>query len=860
MVEESRPRFDLFVSYAEADRAWVEGYLRPALGLPAGHLITARNFQPGASVVSEFDRAVVSSRFTLLVLSPAFLVDEWATFGEQLASYASVAEQRERLIPLLLEPCELPLHLEFRVRLDCTDEANWESEVARLRALLNRPEPEAERIPCPYPGMAPFTEAEADRFFGREQVVQEMIERLRLHPFLAVIGPSGSGKSSLLQAGLIPHLEQSRLFPAEGWRILNLRPGSQPIQRLAAALSQHLPDTGAQIAAELAKEPGSLCRYLSAVVTAEPANRHCLLLVDQFEEVFAQCKEAEQRQLFLASLHHVAQAMPERCLLVLSIRADFYGDCQESLLWPHIQAGLLNLPPLSPDELRRAIVQPAQAAGVYLEPALVERLIADAADEKGVLPLLQETLVLLWSRFLRRRLLTLTDYTALGSDGRSGLQVALSRRADATLAGLVGDREREIARRIFLRLVEFGERRTNTRRQQPVQALHAEADPATTFQQVLEYLIQHRLLTTSADVASGAVLVDLAHEKLIEAWSRLGDWLESYQAMEEMRRSLELAAIAWQENGRDASYLFTGNRLERARAWAAEWSQELGQLERAFLEASQAHARRQRLRQIAALASITAVALLLLAWLGWLGYRAWLPGDTASELAFIAGGPALVGSDDPYAEEEEGRLRTVELLPFRIEKYEVSNRQYRRCVENGPCSKPARDDAYQDKELREYPVVEITPEQAQVYCRWLGGRLPTTIEWERAARGAEGRPWPWGDSPPRPGQVQMLLSDYPDYEPEQPLPVVSMAEGATPEGIHHLVGNVREWVVIVDPACQGAACHQAWDGKADTIAWRGGGYDSYLERITEYQQTHRQDSDASIGFRCVFPAKKGEGP
>jgi hypothetical protein len=198
----------LFISHADADAWWVKGFLLPAIGLSGDRFITPERFRPGAVVLDEFERAVRHSRLTVIVLSPAYLADEWATFGEQLASHAAVAEARDRLIPLLLEPCRIPLHVDFRVRLDCTNPARWEMEVARLRELLDRPEPQPEKPPCPYPGMVAFGSQDADRFFGRNREVQELVGRIRTTPRLFIIGPSGSGKSSLVFAGLVPELHR----------------------------------------------------------------------------------------------------------------------------------------------------------------------------------------------------------------------------------------------------------------------------------------------------------------------------------------------------------------------------------------------------------------------------------------------------------------------------------------------------------------------------------------------------------------------------------------------------------------------------------------------------------------------------
>ncbi len=179
--------YDLFISYAEADQAWVEDCLLPALGIAPERLITERTFRPGAAVVEEFERAVKSSRYTVLVLSPAYLRDKWAAFGGQLSSYASVVEQRDRLIPLLRQPCELPLNIEFRVRLDCTSAAPavWASEFARLRALLELPEPPASAPTSgepPFKGLQYFDEADADLFFGRERLTAKLVAYLSPHP------------------------------------------------------------------------------------------------------------------------------------------------------------------------------------------------------------------------------------------------------------------------------------------------------------------------------------------------------------------------------------------------------------------------------------------------------------------------------------------------------------------------------------------------------------------------------------------------------------------------------------------------------------------------------------------------------
>jgi hypothetical protein len=243
----SGPPYDLFVVHSKTDQDWVQGYLVPALGLPPGRVLTAEQFRPGASVVEEFDRAVTGSRYTIVVLSPSYLADEWSTFGERLASHAAVSGGRERLVPLLLEPCELPLQVDFRVRLDYTDEARWDNQTARLRELLETQEPPTEELACPYPGMVPFDASQARFFHGRDGEVADLLRRLRHQRFVLVIGPSGSGKSSLVLAGVVSEL--SRRVPGR-WLVRSLRPGAAPMASLTDALGG-LPGVDLDAAVEL---------------------------------------------------------------------------------------------------------------------------------------------------------------------------------------------------------------------------------------------------------------------------------------------------------------------------------------------------------------------------------------------------------------------------------------------------------------------------------------------------------------------------------------------------------------------------------------------------------------------------------
>jgi hypothetical protein len=309
--------FDLFVIYAAADADFVRGYLLPALNLPPPRVLLVDRLTPGAPLVSEIERGVCRSRFTVAVLSPAYLEDRWAVFGELLASYLSIDDVH--VIPLRLANGKFPLRLEARVALDFTDRRRWESEAARLRELLHTRETAAEQIPCPYPGMRPFATDDASWFFGRDKELGDLVGRLdHGEREIYVIGPSGSGKSSLVQAGLLHALEAGSSRLQRLFVVRMMRPGERPSDRLANALDGDLAMPAVTVGALVAQHP--------------PAER-VLVFVDQLEEIFTRADEAERRR-FIATLRTL-RAVP-RCYLLLALRADFFGALTASAVMPEL--------------------------------------------------------------------------------------------------------------------------------------------------------------------------------------------------------------------------------------------------------------------------------------------------------------------------------------------------------------------------------------------------------------------------------------------------------------------------------------------------------------------------------------------
>jgi formylglycine-generating enzyme required for sulfatase activity len=527
------------------------------------------------------------------------------------------------------------------------------------------------------------------------------------------------------------------------------------------------------------------------------------------------------------------------------MRADFYGDLMSCALWPVDSWERVEVPPLRAAALREAITRPAAAAGVYVDPILVERLVRDAAEEPGALPLVQETLVLLWAR-RARRLLTAAAYEALGTTGENRLAVALASRADGVVAALAPGRC-TIARRVLVRLVQLGEGRQDTRRRQTVAALRGSGDDPVEFRATLRQLADERLVILGGGEGHEET-ADLPHEAMIAGWPTLRHWIDESRADELRRRRIELDARDWNANERDAAELYRGRRLADALEWAHVHASELGGTASAFLAAG----RRRRLLgrlNASAVAAVAAVAVVAAVWLSIPSMEeAWLrrQANQQGEYVHLAGGTALVGTGN----------RPVRVRGLDVDRFEVSNGRYRLCVRAGQCRRPDEpfgQSAY-DNGNNNLPVVFVNADQAAAFCSWLGRRLPTMAEWERAARGLTGRRYPWGGTPPGPSQVNAIRGDE---EPPDPVPADDprFRSGDTPEGIRHLIGNVSEWVATrarYGPNGEAVAIGD-WNRRdgAASLALMGGGADEPAAPAATGSVADAVDQAGWTGFRCV---------
>lgn len=417
---------------------------------------------------------------------------------------------------------------------------------------------------CPYVGLESFGESRRRLFFGRERVMNEMVDHVRQQPFLTVMGPLGSGKSSLVLGGLVPALRSGALPGSERWRYYpSFNPGADPVASLALAVGAPFADDSGPLSAN------DLVRFIDGA-GEEPA----VIIVDRFEELFTMCPSPERREAFAdVMLGLVASA--KKHIVLATLRSEF--EAQIAAL-PQLHAAFgsaqFRLPPLSASELHDAIVEPAQIVGLKFEPGLVERLVKEILGEPAGLPLLQFTLLKLWDLRDRNRL-TLDAYRKIG-----GGRLALARTADEVYAQLSPD-EQATLKTLVLMMVRPAagmEVVTSSVRRSDV---YAKADRAT-VDHVLGSMIAARLVRIVPSNV-GDRRIELAHGALVSNWPRMVEWLDEERVATRRRVRLTTAAEQWRAHGRDPGGLLGGSLLEEARTYS-----DLTDFEKEFVEASSA--------------------------------------------------------------------------------------------------------------------------------------------------------------------------------------------------------------------------------------------------------------------------------
>ncbi|MBT7071021.1 MAG: TIR domain-containing protein [Anaerolineae bacterium] len=428
---------------------------------------------------------------------------------------------------------------------------------------------------CPYRSLDAFTEADAELFFGRERVVNKLLESLKRNPrFLAVLGPSGSGKSSVVQAGLIPALRKGQLSGSEKWGILGIRPGTQPFEQLTSAGMS---------------DPLHLVQAASDWLSAHPQNERLLILIDQFEELLVSTP-SDTRAKFVAALADLLDS-PLPVTVLLTLRDDFYNRFTQEAgdLVDWVEVALINIPPtLEEAELREIITRPARDLGLVFEPGLVDAILADArtADPSGrairstVLPLLEFALTQLWERREGGKLWH-EFYRAMG-----GIAGGPSQWADRAYYAL-DEGQRAIARRVFSELVTLGDETqgiADTRRVRNIAELTAKDGEAT--KTVLDALVDARLLVARHDESSGQDTVEIIHETLLREWGLLEGWLQNDRQFLFWREGLRESQQAWMESGQDEGALLRGVPLAEAEGWLEKRRDDFRDVEKEYITRS----------------------------------------------------------------------------------------------------------------------------------------------------------------------------------------------------------------------------------------------------------------------------------
>jgi serine/threonine protein kinase/WD40 repeat protein len=436
----------------------------------------------------------------------------------------------------------------------------------------------------PYKGLRAFETVDSEDFFGRDKLIRKLLARLDLNNptkggrFLAVVGPSGSGKSSVVKAGLIPALWRGDLPGSENWYVAEVLPGPRPLDELEVTLMRLAPNNSVNLREQLERDEHGLTRAAQLILPDDGSE--LLVVVDQFEEVFTLVEDESRRQHFLSLIDMAVTDPRSRVRVVVTLRADFYDrPLQYPLLGDLMREHMETVLPLSAEELQQVILKPADKAGIRYEEGLVARIIGDVNYQPGSLPLLQYALTELFDH-RDGRTITQQAYADIG-----GTVGALAKRADELFAEFDRDGQ-ETIRQMFMRLITLGEGTEDTRRRVQRGELLSIGSHPDLMDDVIDSFAEYRLLALDRDPATREPTVEVAHEALLREWERLRGWLNDSREDIKTQRQLSSLSTEWQNHGQNADYLVRGSRLEQLQAWSTDTSLTLTPSEQAFMDAS----------------------------------------------------------------------------------------------------------------------------------------------------------------------------------------------------------------------------------------------------------------------------------
>lgn len=678
--------YDVFLSYNTRDYRAVERVGRWLRDRGLTCFMDRWYLVPGTPWPVALEQTLDRSRAVAVFLGPGEM-GRWQQREKHLALNRQTLAHIP-VVPVLLPGSDPPLGflalntwVDLRAGLD--DERPLEALAAAVRGLApaeaESSGPVAVRTVCPFRGLLPYREEDAPFFFGRQDFTNQLVAAVLRHSFVAVLGASGSGKSSVVRAGLVPWL---RSDPETVWDVVTLVPTDRPLHSLMNAFSSLVwPDLGDEVdrrekanekASSLERGTLSLRDLTEIALGKQPGTHRLLLVVDQWEELYTLCRDGGVIRSFTDQLLDTARTAP--VTVVFTCRADFYGHVLDyrPLVDRIREDAQVSLGPMDEKELREVVEAPAAQVGLEFEPALPSRILRDMGEEPGQLPLLSFLLEQLWTQ-RRGSVLTNEAYDAMG-----GVEGAIATAAEAVFARLP-ERDQELLPKVFIQLVSVGEESEDTRRRAAMTTLGEEVRP------LIGGLATARLLVTSCE--QGIETVEVAHEALIRHWERSRGWVDNARSFLTWRKRLEPFVAEWQH--RDRTALLRGGLLAEAQRWLTERRLDLDAAEREFIDASirqqeqeqQAEAGRKRL--LVRLSIVSAMAALLATGLGAVAWWQWSKQKEISKLLAISNERLFKlnnsiheSINNQYITGDENTRKVIDNINSSIKEFEIKLRRY----------------------------------------------------------------------------------------------------------------------------------------------------------------------------------------
>ncbi len=858
--------FDVFLSYHWRDHVQVESLAHQLRDEGLTVFLDRWYLTPGQSWPKALEATLAQCHAVGVCIGQGEM-GPWQQREQYLAleRQASVERQGQNfpVIPILLPGSEPPLGflrqntwVDFRHRLN--DKVLLTTLVKAIHGESPGPDSQAtvrETLAtiCPYRGLQYFREEDAAFFFGRTEAIGQLVGAIEKHRLVAVVGASGSGKSSVVRAGLVPELRKSHECV---WEVVTIVPTDRPLHALAAGLmpilEQDMSETDRlietnKLADALLQKTVKLRDIVEQILLKQPGTERLLLIVDQWEELFTLCHEDRSRWCFIDNVLDATAAT--RLSVVLTLRGDFFGRAITNYrpLSDRVQGAQVNVGPMNKEELRLAIVEPARQVGLTFESGLVDLILEQAADEPGHLPLLEFVLRQLWDH-RRGGELHHEAYREIGQ-----LEGAIARKAESLYQNASEEDQRRM-QQIFFRLVRPGEGEADTRRRATL------AELGEGLQGLAKTLTDERLLVTSQLTSRPEETIEVSHEALIRHWDRLKDWVDADRQFLAWQQRLGTSIKEWERSNRSADLLLRGLPLTDALAWLKKKPDQFSLTERQFVLASKRRKTRSRGVAIVAGVLITMFISGPLVWLGKEGETlrfAWSSVMARLHLVKVIEPDEMVKIEAGrfVMEGRDGKRREVTITrDYKLSQHEVTFNEYERFVTLTGEGKV--DDEGWGGERR--PAINVSWEDAVAYAKWLSWatgksyRLPTEAEWEYAARSG-GTDEKWAGT-----SEESRLRDYAVFASDRTKPVGSKQPNGL--GLYDMSGNVWEWVEdcwhesYQGAPQDGSAWREADGGDCGRRVIRGGSWFNYkpvLLRSSLRNWIFTDDRTYGIGFRVA---------